>query len=138
MSGPVTKSLVGAAGNNANLLLNVGPRPGGDFPEGSVRHLKEIGEWMRTYGETIQGTRAGIIPQQDWGVTTQKGNKLYIHILNLNKTELLLPTTDRKIKSIVCSKDQTPVKYKKTKEGILLQLNEVPTDIDHIVEIIWK
>lgn len=131
-------TLVGAAGNNANLLLNVGPRPGGDFPEGSVRHLKEIGEWMRTYGETIQGTRAGIIPQQDWGVTTQKGNKLYIHILNLNKTELLLPTTDRKIKSIVCFKDQTPVKYKKTKEGILLQLNEVPTDIDHIVEIIWK
>ena len=34
-------TLVGAAGNNANLLLNVGPRPGGDFPEGSVRHLKE-------------------------------------------------------------------------------------------------
>ena len=30
-------TLVGAAGNNANLLLNVGPRPGGDFPEGSAR-----------------------------------------------------------------------------------------------------
>lgn len=53
-------TLVGAAGNNANLLLNVGPRPSGDFPEGSVKHLKEIGEWMRTYGETIQGTRAGL------------------------------------------------------------------------------
>ena len=56
-------TLVGAAGNNANLLLNVGPRPGGDFPEGSVTHLKEIGEWMRTYGETIQGTQVKIFLQ---------------------------------------------------------------------------
>ena len=131
-------TLVGAAGNNANLLLNVGPRPGGDFPEGSVTHLKEIGEWMRTYGETIQGTRAGTIPHQDWGVTTQKGNKLYVHILNLNKDQLLLPITNKKVKTIVHFKDKTPVKYTKTKEGILLQLGSVPTDIDHVVEITYR
>ena len=131
-------TLVGAAGNNANLLLNVGPRPGGDFPEGSVTHLKEIGEWMRTYGETIQGTRAGTIPHQDWGVTTQKGNKLYVHILNLNKDQLLLPITNKKVKTIMHFKDKTPVKYTKTKEGILLQLGSVPTDIDHVVEITYR
>ena len=131
-------TLVGAAGNNANLLLNVGPRPGGDFPEGSVTHLKEIGEWMRTYGETIQGTRAGTIPHQDWGVTTQKGNKLYVHILNLNKDQLLLPITNKKVKTIVHFKDKTPVKYTKTKEGILLQLGSVPTDIDHVIEITYR
>ena len=130
--------LVGASGNNANLLLNVGPRPGGDFPEGSVTHLKEIGEWIKTYGETLYGTRAGIIPHQEWGVTTQKGNKLYIHILNLDKAKLLLPITNKKIKSIVQYKDKQPLKYTKTKEGILLQLGEVPTDIDHVIEIVWR
>ena len=131
-------TLVGAAGNNANLLLNVGHRPGGNFPEGSVQHLKEIGEWMRIYGETIQGTRAGTIPHQDWGVTTQKGNKLYVHILNLDKDQLLLPITNKKVKAIVHFKDKTPVKYTKTKEGILLQLGSVPADIDHVVEITYR
>ena len=116
----------------------MGPRPGGDFPEGSVTHLKEIGEWMRIYGETIQGTRAGTIPHQDWGVTTQKGNKLYVHILNLDKDQLLLPITNKKVKAIVHFKDKTPVKYTKTKEGILLQLGSVPADIDHVVEITYR
>lgn len=59
---------------------------------------------MRTYGETIQGTRAGTIPHQDWGVTTQKGNKLYVHILNLNKDQLLLPITNKKVKTISISR----------------------------------
>ena len=116
----------------------MGPRPGGDFPEGSVTRLKEIGEWMKTYGETLYGTRAGIVPHQPWGVTTQKDNKLYVHIFNLDKTELLLPITGKKVKSIARFKDKTPVKYKKTKEGILLQLEEIPADIDHVIEIVWR
>ena len=93
---------------------------------------------MRTYGETIQGTRAGIIPHQDWGVTTQKGNKLYVHILNLDNDQLLLPITNKKIKQIIRFTDKTPVKYTKTKKGILLQLGQAPTDIDHVIEITWK
>lgn len=131
-------TLVRAAGNNANLLLNVGPRPAGDFPDGSVTRLREIGEWMSTHGETIHDTRAGIIPQQPWGVTTRKGNKLYVHILDLDKPELLLPLADRKIKSITRFRDKTPVKHKKTKDGILLQLGTPPTDIDHVIEITWR
>ncbi|MFR7878553.1 MAG: hypothetical protein ACLU4J_20360, partial [Butyricimonas paravirosa] len=71
-------------------------------------------------------------------VTTQKGNKLYVHILNLNKDQLLLPITNKKVKTIVHFKDKTPVKYTKTKEGILLQLGSVPTDIDHVVEITYR
>ena len=130
--------LVGASGNNANLLLNVGPRPGGDFPEGSVTHLKEIGEWIKIYGETLYDTRAGIISHQPWGTTTRKDNKLFVHILNLDKAELLLPITNKKIKSIVHFNNKQPVKYTKNKEGILLQLGEVPTDIDHVIEIVWR
>ena len=42
------------------------------------------------------------------------------------------------MKTIVHFKDKTPVKYTKTKEGILLQLGRVPTDIDHVVEITYR
>ena len=70
--------LVKAAGKDANLLMNIGPQPDGELPEVAVQRLKEVGEWMSKYGETIYGTRGGLVAPHDWGVTTQKGNKLYV------------------------------------------------------------
>lgn len=83
--------LVKAAGKDANLLMNIGPQPDGCLPEVAVQRLKEVGEWMRVYGETIYGTRGGCIAPHDWGVTTQKGNRLFVHILNLQDKALFLP-----------------------------------------------
>ena len=45
--------LVRAAGKNANLLLNIGPEPGGNLPALALDRLKAIGEWMNRYGNTI-------------------------------------------------------------------------------------
>ena len=64
--------LVKAAGKDANLLMNIGPQPDGELPEVAVQRLKEVGEWMSKYGETIYGTRGGLVAPHDWGVTTQK------------------------------------------------------------------
>jgi alpha-L-fucosidase len=74
--------LVGAAGRNANLLLNVGPMATGKFPPEVVRQLTELGAWTRRYGESITGTRGGPVPPQPWGVTTQKGNRVFVHVLD--------------------------------------------------------
>lgn len=127
--------LVKAAGMNANLLMNIGPQPNGELPAISVERLKEMGEWMKTYSETIYGTRGGIVPPHDWGVTTQKGNKLYVHILNLQDKGLFLPITDQKIKKAVMFTDKTPVKFTQDKQGVVLKLAEVPTDIDYVIEL---
>lgn len=127
--------LVKAAGMNANLLMNIGPQPNGELPATSIERLKEMGEWMKTYSETIYGTRGGIVPPHDWGVTTQKGNKLYVHILNLQDKGLFLPITDQKIKKAVMFKDKTPVKFTQDKQGVVLKLAEVPTDIDYVIEL---
>lgn len=134
----LVQTLVKAAGNNANLLLNVGPRPSGDFPEPAVKTLQEIGKWTSIYGETIYGTRPGELTPQTWGVTTRRGDKTYVHILDLQATELFLPIPDKRVKQIVTFKDNTPVRYKRTKEGITLYLEKAPTDIDHVVTITWK
>lgn len=127
--------LVKAAGMNANLLMNIGPQPNGELPATSIERLKEMGEWMKTYSETIYGTRGGIVPPHDWGVTTQKGNKLYVHILNLQDKGLFLPITDQKIKKAVMFKDKTPVKFTQDKQGVVLKLAEVPADIDYVIEL---
>lgn len=129
--------LVGAAGKGANLLMNVGPQPNGEIPATALQRLKEIGEWTRANGETIYGTKAGDIPVQEWGVTTRKGERLFVHITNLNATELELPLAC-KVKKAFTYADQKTVKIKKTKSGVKLIFNEVPTGVDYIVELITK
>ncbi|WP_103982410.1 alpha-L-fucosidase [Parabacteroides chinchillae] len=130
--------LVRAAGMNANLLMNIGPQPDGALPAVSVGRLKEMGDWMKIYSETIYGTRGGLVAPRDWGVTTQKDNKLYVHILELQDKGLFLPITDKKVQKAILFKDKTPVRFTQDKQGVLLKLAEVPTDIDYVVELELK
>ncbi len=51
--------LVRAAGNDGNLLLNIGPRPDGTIQPEAVERLRAIGDWLGTYGRSIYGTRGG-------------------------------------------------------------------------------
>ncbi|MEX2604806.1 MAG: alpha-L-fucosidase, partial [Gracilimonas sp.] len=94
--------LVKAAGYNSNFLLNVGPMPNGKIQPEFVKTLEEVGNWTRKYGATIYGTRGGPIDPQVWGVTTQKDEKIYVHILNWQAKNFLLPKLeDKTIESIV-------------------------------------
>ncbi len=81
----VIRRLVQSAGRNANFLLNVGPRPDGQLPAQAVKVLEHVGKFMDTHSRSIYNTRGGVVPPQDWGVTTQDGKTLYIHILNKEK-----------------------------------------------------
>ncbi len=126
--------LVGAAGRNSNLLLNIGPEPGGELPQQAVERMQEMGTWLAKYGETIYGTRGGVIEPHEWGVSTQKGNKLYIHILNLQDSSLFIPLK-AKIKKARLFDGGKPVSFTKSGSGYTLNLPVVPKDIDYIVEL---
>ena len=126
--------IVSASGKGANLLLNVGPQPNGKIPSAALDRLKEIGEWTSRYGETIYGTTAGDIPVQEWGVTTRKGNRLFVHIFNHSEKELTLPLQSKVKKAWVYDTKQI-LKAKRTKEGVTILLNEVPSGVDYIVEL---
>ena len=130
--------IVRAAGRNANLLLNIGPQPDGQLPAAAAQRLGEIGKWMSTYGETIYGTRGGIIAPHEWGVSTQKGNKLYVHILNLQDKGLFLPVDNSKITNAVMFNNHTKVNFTRSKYGITIELPSVPKDIDCVVELTVK
>ena len=87
--------LVQTAGRNANLLLNIGPEATGALPATAIDRLEKIGKWMKTYGKTVKdGVREGIIPPQEWGVSTQKGKTVYLHILDWKSRMLSMPMTE--------------------------------------------
>lgn len=128
--------LVKAAGMGANLLLNIGPQPDGNLPEAALERLKEIGQWMNKYGDTFYATTAGDFEAQDWGTSTRKGNKLYLHVLDTKAKEITVPTS-AKVQKAVTFDDKTPVKFNKLKEGgISIALPEIPEGtIDYIIEL---
>ena len=129
--------LVSTAGKGANLLLNVGPQPNGELPAAAVERLQRMGEWLKENGETIYGTEAGDIEAQEWGVSTRKGERLFIHIFNLQEKELTLPL-DCKVKRAYTFADKKPIKYKKTQEGVKLIFDTIPSGVDYIVELITR
>jgi len=74
--------LAKAASRGGNLLMNIGPKGDGAFDERDLHILNGIGHWMDKNGESIYGTAATPLPMQNWGVSTVKGNKLYLHVFN--------------------------------------------------------
>jgi alpha-L-fucosidase len=130
----VEAMLVRAAGNNSNLLLNIGPMPNGEIEDEFVTRLHAIGEWMSRYGDTIYGTRGGPIAPADWGVTTQKADKVYIHILQWKAPLLALPPIEKTIKSAQEFGPASPVDFKQTSDGVVLKLPlAAKSEVDRVI-----
>ena len=129
--------LVSAAGRNANLLLNIGPRPDGTLPQESLDRLHAIGRWLKANGETIYGTRGGLVAPHSWGVTTQKANILYVHILKGEDKSLFLPM-NRKVSRARMFATKEKVAFTASRDGVTLSLPDTPKGVDTIVEVVLK
>lgn len=128
--------LIGAAGRNANLLLNVGPMPNGKIQEEFVDTLAATGKWMAKYGETIYGTTGNVIKPQKWGLITRKDKILYVHILNdTGADHIILPDFNQKIKNAVTFDQGTKVPYKQEADGLHLFVKKEPNTIDKIIKL---
>jgi alpha-L-fucosidase len=116
------RRLVQAAGNNSNLLLNIGPMPNGEIQQEFVTPLHAIGDWLTKYGDSIYGTRGGPIAASDWGVTTQKDNKIYIHILNWRAPLLALPPIPSKVVEARSLLDAASVEFTQNADGVIVKV----------------
>lgn len=129
--------LVSTAGRDANLLLNIGPEPSGALPALALDRLSKIGAWMQRYGATVRGVRAGLLPPQEWGVTTQRGKTLYLHILGWSSRLLSLPLTTP-VKRVLSYDTQRPIRYQQSKDGLTLSFDQAPSAanaVDYIVQV---
>jgi len=96
------RSLVRCATGDGNLLLNVGPMATGEIEPRQVARLKEVGQFLSKYGESIYGTRGGPVKPEGWGGTTQRGDTVYAHILDWqDKDEVVIPIWDSERKITV-------------------------------------
>src|SRR5262249_25584308 len=120
--------LVNAAGANANFLLNIGPKPDGTIQAEFASGLKAMGSWLGKNGEAIYGTRGGPITPRPWGVTTQKANKIYVHIMDWQDPAILLPRLPKKIASGHFLKDGSKAQYSENDLGVLVRIPQSAVD----------
>lgn len=114
-------TLLKTVGGGGNLLLNVGPMPDGRIEPRQVERLKEIGDWLKKYGESVYETKGGPYKPTEWLASTRKGNKVYLHLLNYSRNTLHIPfPSNVEIKSCKVLKGER-LKFKRT--GDLLQID---------------
>lgn len=88
--------------NGGNLLLDIGPKEDGMIPAEQVNILRELGNWNKTNGEALFGSRAGIPKGHFFGPTTLSADstKLYLFVSGNSEGPLLVKGLTNKIKSI--------------------------------------
>src|SRR5205809_6589024 len=134
------RTLVGylyrAAGNGANLLLNVGPRPDGTIGAEFTARLDSVGEWLRVYGPAIYGTRAGPVPPRSWGATTRRGDTVFVHVLDWPDPLLALPPLGARVRAAYLLRGRATVPVAETAAGVTLAVPPASAaDPDRVVVV---
>ncbi len=86
--------LIETVSAGGNLLLNVGPRGDGTFPDEATQRLRVIGQWVQRHAESVYGVSPGLTRWQCRLPTstraTADGERLYIYLTLQPQESLLL------------------------------------------------
>lgn len=121
-----------SAGLPLETCQTMGASWGYDIHDDEYKSAEELIHYL------VNAAGRGDIPPRDWGATTRKGDRLYIHILDLQDDSLFLPLKDCKITAAQCVNDGKRLKFIQDKDGVLLKLGTVPDETDFIVELVLK
>ena len=124
------QKLVDIVSKGGNFLLNVGPTAEGLFPEPSIKRLKTMGKWMKVNEESIYGTTASLFSELEWGRSTTKSDKIFLHVFDWPESKILeVPGLKDKAESVYLLKDpetQLQIKYHET--GASIEIPEKAPD----------
>jgi alpha-L-fucosidase len=94
----LVRKLVDIVSKGGNYLLNVGPTAEGIIPPASVERLLGMGSWLDVNGEAIHGCGPGPFQELDWGRSTARPGRIYLHVFEWpNGGELRLPALDQRL-----------------------------------------
>lgn len=121
------KMLVSCTTGGGNLLLNFGPRPDGTFAEGEAAVARAAGEWLKTYGDAIYGTRSGPYNNGAWGGSCHKGTKMYLHVYEWTDGAVAFDPLPRKVLAARALNGQ-PATFVQTADELTVRVAEADRD----------
>ncbi|MFC7337795.1 alpha-L-fucosidase [Haloferula chungangensis] len=135
------RNLADIAHKGGNYLLNVSPTGEGVILPQAQERLKEIGEWMRTYSDSIYGTTASPFKKLDFGRCTKKefakGTTLYFHVFDWpSDGKLVIPGLKNEIKQAYLMSDWKQLKVTQDDSGTIISVPEkAPNAINSVITV---
>ena len=96
--GLLLRMLIQSVSANGNVILNVGPNGRGRVEPSDRAIFEKIGEWMELHADSIHGAGASSYTPPHNGLYTQRGNRLYLHLLSWPMTHVHLPGLAGKVR----------------------------------------
>ena len=94
-----------------------------------------VGGWLSKFGSSIYGTRGGPIAPTVWGVTTQKAERIYVHILGWDAPLLALPPIVGKVSAAHSLIDGSAVEFTQNASGVVVKVPAKSDEVDRVVEL---
>lgn len=129
--------LIDCAGGNGNLLIDVGPLPTGQINPAEKDRLLTVGQWLHENGEAIYSTAGGPFRPAKWGVSTRKGNAIYLIIKDWNVFDGKLPLNPRLVKSVNLL-NSSSIEFSKKSDSTSLNLSNVAKKEFTVIKIQLK
>lgn len=121
----LVRNTVDIASKGGNYLINAGPMADGTIPETIAVRFRELGSWMKVYGESVRGTTANPVGAVPWGRITAKAGRLYLHVFEWPKNhQITVPITNAKTATgyMLADATRSPVACDLTAGGIVVTL----------------
>lgn len=133
------RKLIDIVSKGGNYLLNVGPTAEGVIPGPSVERLEAMGRWLDVNGEAIYGAQRGPIQGADGLRTTQKPDKVFVHVFDWPEGgQIVVPTVGGTITGgyLLADPARTPLEVSVNGAQLTIQGPTVAPDPDATVIVL--
>ncbi|HWS85886.1 MAG TPA: alpha-L-fucosidase [Pyrinomonadaceae bacterium] len=119
-TGVLIRQLVQVSSRGGNYLLNVGPTAEGRIPAQSVERLTQVGRWLKANSESVYGARPSPFPyEQPWGIITTKPGRVYLHVFQWPRGELVLYGLKSKVRRAYLLSNKAALKFTQRSDAAL-------------------
>lgn len=140
----VIRMLADVASKGGNLLLNIGPKADGTFPDQSIDVLDSVGKWMSVNSESIYGTSASPFSFLEWGRCTMKNDGkntlLYLHVFDWPEDGILkVPGLGNRVRKAYLLSNRNKLSLSGNKGDIDIKVPAVaPDSTDTVIVLLIK
>ena len=115
--------LIKTVSSGGNLLLDIGPTADGRIPVIMQERLVQIGDWLKTNGEAIYGTKAcKTVSEGDSIYYTQKNDTVYVMLFKKPTGAFILKTPDVSDDSkVTMLGKEGELRYRRVQSGLSIQ-----------------
>lgn len=110
---------------NGNFVLNFGPDGDGKMHPGEDKIAKELGDWMKENGEAVYGARHADLPVSKLGYYTQKGDDLYLTVVNRPVNDIVRIAVPKKATAVPVN-----AMLLESKKSLVVKHSDIGLDLD--------